>query len=109
MLYQSDPDNPDLSELAAVTDYVVSYACKGNESVTEEKQKMKSYILSLDHENIDLSTVTLARKIMNNASRDKLISMQEATVLLANMDLCFCSENIQYINLSLQPVCQQDW
>jgi hypothetical protein len=26
MLYQSDPDNPDLSELAAVTDYVVSYA-----------------------------------------------------------------------------------
>ena len=100
MLYQSDPDNPDLSELAAVTDYVVSYACKGNESVTEEKQKMKSYILSLDHENIDLSTVTLARKIMNNASKDKLISMQEATVLLANMDLCFCSENIQYINLS---------
>jgi len=37
MIYGSDPKFPDLYEIAEVTDYVVSYACKGNEAYAIEK------------------------------------------------------------------------
>jgi hypothetical protein len=40
ILYDSDPRNPDLSELAKVTDYVVSYACKGNCTHEAERQAL---------------------------------------------------------------------
>ena len=105
MLYNTDPTNPDPSELATVTDYVVSYACKGSESVMNEKQKIKSYILSLDQNtenkyNNNISTVSLVTKIINNAMKVKIISAQEATVLLSGLDLCFCSETIETVSLS---------
>jgi len=45
ILYDSDPKNPDLHELAKVTDYVVSYACKGNCTHEAEKQAMLDIIL----------------------------------------------------------------
>jgi len=38
ILYDSDPRNPDLGELSKVTDYIVSYACKGNATHEAEKQ-----------------------------------------------------------------------
>jgi hypothetical protein len=38
-LYQSDPNNPNLDEIAAVTDYIVSYTCKGNETNTATTTK----------------------------------------------------------------------
>jgi len=40
ILYNSDPRNPDLGELSKVTDYVVSYACKGNATHEAEKQAL---------------------------------------------------------------------
>jgi hypothetical protein len=45
LLYDCDPDNPDPTEIAKVTDYVVSYTCKGNESVREEKENYRSLIM----------------------------------------------------------------
>ena len=45
ILYDSNPENPDLHELAKVTDYVVSYACKGNCTHEAEKQAMLDIIL----------------------------------------------------------------
>jgi len=45
IIYESDPKNPDLSELAKVTDYVVSYACKGNCTHDAEKQALLDVIL----------------------------------------------------------------
>ena len=38
LLYESDPLNPDPEEIARVTDYIVAYACKGNETIVEEKK-----------------------------------------------------------------------
>lgn len=46
ILYNSDPRNPDPSDVAKVTDYVVAYACKGNASLAEEKQQIKSIIMA---------------------------------------------------------------
>jgi len=43
MIFDSDPKHPDLSEIAEVTDYVVSYACKGNVSYALEKEQIKDF------------------------------------------------------------------
>jgi hypothetical protein len=43
MIYGSDPKFPDLYEIAEVTDYVVSYACKGNAAYAIEKQQIKDF------------------------------------------------------------------
>jgi len=43
MIYNSDPTYPDLSEIAEVTDYVVSYACKGNMAYAVEKEQLKDF------------------------------------------------------------------
>ena len=40
ILYNSDPRDPDIGELSKVTDYVVSYACKGNATHEAEKQAL---------------------------------------------------------------------
>ena len=44
LLYDSNPSNPDLSEIAKVTDYVVSYACKGHSSTEMETQVLNTLI-----------------------------------------------------------------
>lgn len=46
ILYESSPDNPDPTDVAKVTDYVVAYACKGNASLAEEKAQLKSIIMA---------------------------------------------------------------
>ena len=39
MLYECDPLHPNPDEIARVTDYIVAYACKGNEAIVEETQQ----------------------------------------------------------------------
>jgi hypothetical protein len=100
LLYESDPLNPDLAELALVTDYVVSYTCKATEHATEEKQRLKAYLLLLKDDAKDITKNTLALRVMNAAMKERLISKQEASVLLSNLDLCICSEHFETISLS---------
>ena len=45
MLYDSPPDNFDLSEIARLTDYVVAYSCKGNQTLQAEKDNIKTVIM----------------------------------------------------------------
>ena len=45
LIYDTDPCNPDPAEIAKVTDYVVGYACKGNQTLTVEKSHVKSFTL----------------------------------------------------------------
>jgi hypothetical protein len=101
LLYDSDPSNPDPSELATVTDYVVSYTCKGNESTLEEKQRHQEFISNLlSNNDNDLPSSTVATKIMNASIKMKIISKQEAVVLLSQMNLTICSESIETVSLS---------
>jgi hypothetical protein len=44
-MYKSYPRNPDLAEIAQVTDYVVNYVCKGNATLAVERDQMKSFTL----------------------------------------------------------------
>jgi hypothetical protein len=44
LLYDSDPRNPDLYEISKVTDYIVSYACKGNSKMETEVDTMRTLV-----------------------------------------------------------------
>jgi hypothetical protein len=104
ILYDSDPTNPDCEELAKVTDYVVAYACKGNDSLQGEKEKFKNYILSLNDEDANQGDVNearrLARMILNKSMAEKVISKQECMVQVAGLDLFHCSETIDNQSIS---------
>ena len=39
MIYKCKPDNVDPKDVSRVTNYIVSYACKGSETVVEEKRQ----------------------------------------------------------------------
>ena len=45
MLYDSPADNFDFAEIARITDYVVSYSCKGNNTLQVEKDNIKTVIM----------------------------------------------------------------
>lgn len=45
ILYDSPFDNFDFTEIARVTDYVVAYACKGNNTLQVEKDNIKTVIM----------------------------------------------------------------
>jgi hypothetical protein len=47
LIYESDPKNPDSSEIAKFTDYVISYACKGNLTLAIEKKTSKRFYVEV--------------------------------------------------------------
>ena len=44
LIYESDPEHPDLEELTEVTNYVAGHACKGGKTVQEEKDQIHNFI-----------------------------------------------------------------
>lgn len=47
LIYDTSPINVDSANVAKVVNYIVAYACKGNESEVQEKQNLKSLILEM--------------------------------------------------------------
>jgi hypothetical protein len=45
LLYSSSSGEPNPEEIVNVTDYVVAYACKGNERIAVEREILKDFIL----------------------------------------------------------------
>ena len=75
LIYKSKPDDVDPKDVSRVTNYVVSYACKGSESSVQEKKAMASMILRSEEDEGDVRDVNrLARKILNESSRNRVIS-----------------------------------
>ena len=44
LIYSSDPRHPDPADIARVTDYVVAYACKGNQTIQAERTTLRNII-----------------------------------------------------------------
>lgn len=44
LLYDTDPNYPDLTEISTVCDYLVSYTCKGHTTLFEEQHIISSAI-----------------------------------------------------------------
>jgi hypothetical protein len=90
LLYECDPLHPNPDEIARVTDYIVAYACKGNETIVEEMKQMKALILgSQDVSGTTNDVKRIARKLLNKASKDKVIFKQECMCHLAKLDLFY--------------------
>ena len=101
LLYDSDPLYPSPSDIAKATDYIVGYACKGNENLKQERLHMIQLILKAHDTNGDETDVTrIARQILNYTIGEKLISKQEAMVQIAQLRLFHCSETIETHSLS---------
>ncbi len=104
LLYDCDPCNPDPEEIAKVTDYIVAYQCKGNDSFQKERDRVKEYILNLKPEDSSgdrkRDSSKLAKQVMNKSLAHKMISKQENMVHLAGLDLHLCSEIIDTVSVS---------
>lgn len=101
LLYDCNPLYPNPDEVAKVTDYIVAYTCKGNETILEEMKQMKGLILGCkDTSGTTADVKKIAKKLLNKTSKDKLISKQECMCHLARLDLFLCSESIETVSIS---------
>ena len=101
LIYKGDPDQPDTKELSKVTDYVVAYSCKGNNTWLEERQTTKQMILTMQETMGDTSDLrTLCKKVLNSAAVKSLISKQEACTLLGQLPLTISSEYMENVSIS---------
>ena len=100
-MYKCSSLHPDPAEIARVTDYIVAYACKGNETFVEERKQMKALIMgstSVYGNSNDVKRI--ARKLLNKTSKDKVISKQECMCHVAKLNLFMCSESIETVSIS---------
>ena len=104
LIYESDPDDPDINEISKCTDYVVGYISKALETLSIEKKKLKEMILqmSVGEEYTDDPSFakTIARKILNTYASQRVISKQECMVMLLGLKLVSCTESFEKISLS---------
>jgi hypothetical protein len=101
LIYQSSPDDVDPKDVSRVTNYIVSYACKGSESVVEEKKAMAAIIKVAREEEGDKRDVKrIARKLLNFGSKNRVISKQEAVCQLIGLPLYTCSEILEQVSLA---------
>ena len=101
LLYECDPLHPNPNEITRVTDYIVAYACKGNETIVEEMKQIKALILGAQEVSGTTNDVKrIARKLLNKTTKDKVISKQECMCDLAKLDLFLCSESIETVSIS---------
>lgn len=101
LLYLSDTEDIDASEICRVTNYIVSYSCKGNETEVEQKSALKDIISAAQEEYGDERDVKkIARRVLNECSKSRVISKQEASCHLLGLDLYSCSEKVENVSLS---------
>ena len=101
LVYNTNPKEPNIGEIARVTDYVVAYSCKGNATIQEEIETNKAIALNATQQTNDKrDLVRLSKKIMNDCTKKRMISKQEAVVLLGDLDLFSCSETIESMSIS---------
>jgi len=101
LIYDSHPDRPNIAEISKVTDYVVAYSCKGNQTLREEKQHTKQLIMASQSTSGDQDDLTrICRQVMNKAASHRLIPKQEACVLVADLPLVSCSEQIENVSIT---------
>ena len=95
LIYDTSPSKPDLREITRVVDYIVGYTCKGGTTLVEEHKTNRSLIAKMEETTGDQEELRcIAKRIMNKAATRRLISKQEACVLLSKLPLTLCSEFI---------------
>ncbi len=90
LIYESDPEHPDASEIAKVIDYVVNYACKGNATLAIERKQVKEFTLNCEAETGDeKDVIKTIQKCLNRSVSNRTITKQKQSVKLGNSHLLF--------------------
>lgn len=79
----------------------MAYSCKGATTFYEELDQSAKLILnseSIEGGKRDVMRVT--KQILNDCARKRMISKQEAMVMLGGLDLVLCSETIENVSIS---------
>ena len=101
LLYDKSFLHPSCDDLRKVVGYLVDYAGKSNETEHDTRKKMASIIQeSGDSDSLTPDVRRVAIRCMNQISKDKLVSKQEAMCLMGNLDLFICSESVESISIS---------
>jgi hypothetical protein len=79
ILCDTDPNNPDPTEIAVVTDYMVTYSTKGNESLVQERKDIQAQILQAREISSSTSDIIrIARQILNQCIFRKMNSRRRS-------------------------------
>ena len=101
IIYDSDPLKPDIAEIARITDYIVSYSTKGNVTWKEENEQTKQLIMASDDVYGGIEDLRrVAKQVMNKSATKRLISKQEAMVLLSGLPLTMCTETVESVSIN---------
>ena len=84
-MYECDPLHLNSDEIARVTNYIVVYTCKGNETIVEEMKQMKALILGLQDTTGTIKDVKkIAKKLLNKITKDKNSQNKNECVIWQN-------------------------
>ena len=99
LLYDTDPMKPDVNTISRVTDYVVSYSCKGNATMIEERFMSKNFVEKFTELTDDKNGLsTLMCVLMNKLNSSRIIPLQEVTVILLGLSLVECTESFDHVS-----------
>jgi hypothetical protein len=101
LLYKCSSTSPDISEIAGVVDYVIAYSCKGNATQKEELKMTRDLVMNAtEFTGCKRDITRVCRQVLNNTIGRRLISKQEATVMLTNLPLFHCTETVENVSVS---------
>jgi len=101
IIYDSDPNTLDISDVARITSYVVAYTCKGSLSARQEHDSIAALIkdsesLYEEHDLFDKARIT--RQILNSFFGKRIISKAECCFNVLSLPLVLCTENFDRIS-----------
>jgi hypothetical protein len=101
LLYKCKGGEFDIAEIANVVDYIVAYSCKGNATLQEELHQNKSLVmLSEEMTGCQRDVRRICRQVLNKTATSRLISKQEATVMLSGLPFKDSTESVENVSVS---------
>lgn len=101
IIYVSDPNTLDISDVARITSYVVAYTCKGALSARQEHESIAAIIKDSEplYEESDIfDKAGVTRQILNSFFGKRVISKAECSFNLLSLPLVLCTENFDRIS-----------
>ena len=103
LVYDTDPVNLSPTDVAKVSNYIVSYCTKGNVSFQQERDTIAAIVENTKSDYAGMETsevIKMTRQILNSFMGTRIISKAEASVEMLGLDLYWCTETIRHVRLS---------
>lgn len=101
LLYKGKPGQYDISEISNVVDYVVAYSCKGNATLKEELTQTRNIVMNSENlTGCQRDIHRICKHALNRVVSSRLISKQEATVMLVGLPFVSSTETVESVSVS---------